>query len=206
MAIYMLGPSHLDERDMKGKRQVFLNNSVIPTGIRGLPNFSETARSELCGMWKKAAGCDERGRRVVWMVIDWRCGNYDVGKLRNNRLWYDTPAKVGNISRAHINAENDAKMFRHQLKLIDHVIGEFPGIKLMFWCLYYRSKVGASCSLPEESRYDAVADRYKDHVIDIRKYEGRHGGASSWYIDAGGHPSGAGYDLILEMVRDAYVT
>lgn len=198
MTVYIVGPSHIHDTCLGVNKQKLVCKGIVPIASLGPPNFSTTTLRNL----QHAQSLLQPEDQLVWMVADWRIGNYDVHKLQASEgLWHDTPAKPNNISYAHICQANDTALIQHQFKLIDHVISTCPNIKLIFWCLYYRTKVCKSSSLPLDGQYDNVLSRYKENAIDIDNYV--IGDPSSWYKDAGGHPSMTGYDSIITMVIHA---
>ncbi len=82
----------------------------------------------------------------------------------------------------------------HSLKCIDYIINKFTDIKLIFWCLYKRTKVNKS-SYPIYLWYDSIKVKYVDNIIDIDKYTNPQE-FSNMIIDEGGHPNRNGYILL----------
>lgn len=201
--IYIVAPSHLHSTFMESSvSDDFTTNGVIPISSLGPPNFSFTTKNAL----EKAYSFTQKdiGSKMVWMVIDWRIGNYDIGKIKQDKLelFFDTPAKPSNIDASFINEENDTYLINHQLRVIDKVIHEYPDIKLIFWCLYFRTKV-CNTNIPQFGRYDEIMNRYKNNTIDISKITNTMSvnDVKLLYKDAGGHPSISGYRILLDLIR-----
>lgn len=213
----VVGPSHLIDEFVGRQAWIerFASAGVQRFALPGLPNFSNAARDLLQEASRAAAAARFPTGALVWMVSDWRFANYHVDVIRErglglgsgSELWFDAPAKPCNIDEKYFGLQNDVDLVNHQLKVLDHVVEQYPGIRLLFWCLYVRTKVHEASSLPAFAHYDSIRERYLGNAIDLDRYVKRHtertgADAGALFADAGGHPSSSGYEVICEILAE----
>ena len=76
------------------------------------------------------------------MVSDWSLGNNDLFQLKAlDRNQVFLPGVRGNcIMKELRTTEHSQFLAEHTMKIIDHLTCTYPNIKLIFWCLYTRTK------------------------------------------------------------------
>ena len=142
---------------------------------------------------------------VYWIVSDFKFNNFDYDRIVNlqctQELFLDNSmGYFGNVSRDFLESHHIETLGNHSLKVLDFMTSAFPNIKLIFWCLYKRTKANANSSYPRHLWYDAMKLRYQDNIIDIDSFtspEAFH----SQTIDEGGHPNKEGYILLDAMLK-----
>jgi len=106
----------------------------------------------------------------------------------------------GNISREFLENRHIEFLGNHSLKVIDFIISNFPKIKLIFWCLYKRTKANNNSSYPKHLWYDVIKEKYKSNIIDIELFI-KPEEFNSKILDEGGHPNKKGYYLLNSMIN-----
>ena len=194
--MYILGPSHINAdytsilcREEKAR----LFGNMILEGHKGLPNWSEYIPETL----KKYK---DQGHQLVWMVSDWKFNNSDYEILQESGKRLNTLGGAGNISKKHMTEEITEFLGNHSIKMINEIIEDYPGIKLIFWCLYTRTYIKDKSSYPIHLQYPAIKDRYASNIIDIDAFTTPQE-FKSLIRDEGGHPNVRGYELLSEMVK-----
>ena len=86
------------------------------------------------------------------------------------------------------------------LKVIDFIVSKFPNIKLIFWCLYKRTKSNKNSSYPKHLWYDSIKERYKHNILDIDLFTTPED-FNSKILDEGGHPNKKGFILLDSMIN-----
>jgi hypothetical protein len=81
------------------------------------------------------------------------------------------------------------------------VIGKYPNIKLVFWCLYHRTNNVGSRTIAKEHTYAAMLAKYTNNCIDI-DYELKIMNLKfgECIIDQGAHPNHNGYKVIKNWI------
>jgi hypothetical protein len=196
---FILGASHLhtiftsqiqDELDNK-----LLFRDCILEGHIGLPNWSSMIPQRLL---------ENADKNLIWIVSDYKFNNFEYDKicaLPPSELFLDTAGFAGNIDVNFMTPAHNEVLGNHTLRIIDEIIRRFPNIKLIFWCLYTRTKRGSS--YPSHLWYDVIKEKYKENTIDIDAFTDVDG-MSSCVRDGGGHPNKDGYILLDKMVRSAF--
>lgn len=119
--------------------------------------------------------------------------------MTKKELFLDTVGHGNNVDGKYLEPYHIETLGNHSLKVIDFIVKTFPNIKLLFWCLYKRSKVNKS-SYPEYLWYDSIKERYKNNIIDIDKYLTPIE-FSKKIVDEGGHPNKEGLILMSDMIK-----
>jgi hypothetical protein len=88
----------------------------------------------------------------------------------------------------------------HSLKVIDVIISKFPNIKLIFWCLYKRTKANKNSSYPKYLFYDVIKERYKNNILDIDLFTTPEA-FNLKILDEGGHPNKEGFILLDNIIN-----
>ncbi len=164
----------------------------------GVPNWAMQLHSWIAEKYKKE-------NTVVWIVSDYRFHNYEYNELINlpaGQLLYDSPNYVRNpIDKDYMTPMHTEFLVNHTLKIIDTVIAKYPNIKLIFWCLYKRTKANTTSSYPSYAWYDEIKKRYANHIIDIDNYTTPEEFNTSLICDESAHPNRAGYLVLDKMIR-----
>jgi len=144
---------------------------------------------------------------VYWIVSDYKFNNFDYPKILDiqtgNELFLDTIGHPGNVSRAFLDDHHITLLGNHSLKVIDFIISEFPNIKLIFWCLYKRTKVNKKSSYPTHLWYDVIKEKYKTNIIDIDLFTTPEE-FNLKILDEGGHPNKEGFILLDSMINGRF--
>lgn len=143
----------------------------------------------------------------MWLVSDYKLYNVEYDeliKLPPTELLLDTPEitnKITNkINKNYFTPTHNTFLGNHTLKIIDDVVSKYLTIKLIFWCLYKRTRANSNSSYPRHLWYDAVVKRYKANVIDIDNFTTPREFNKKIH-DEGAHPNKDGYILLDTMVR-----
>ena len=190
---YVIGPSHIQKPVMRPEFEAYFPHDTIFDGHCGLPVWS----SHILPLLKENAA---KGHEVVWMVSDWKLNNADYDELQH-KFVIDTFGQGGNVSRQFMEPRHIEFLSTHSLKVIDSVIAAVPDVKLIFWCLYKRTKASGNSSYPPAVWYDEVVKRYRDNVIDISEYTTPTEFNRIMVIDDCGHPSERGFQLLARMLQ-----
>jgi len=94
-----VGPSHIHPDHTPEESLAELHKHFIVESYCGMCNFSRHCKDTL----EKHLLTNEK---VIWIVIDWRVGNYDYEELAKNGIT-DTPSRPNNISSLHITPKID---------------------------------------------------------------------------------------------------
>jgi len=194
--IYVIGPSHIyNSFTHIIKEEIdsgILFKNCILDAYPGLPNWSDQIPKQLA---------KESFSSRVWIVSDYKFNNFDYDKILNlgPDLFLPTVGRAGNVDRNYLEPYHIRTLGDHSLKCIDYIIERFPDIKLIFWCLYKRTKVSKTSSYPSDLWYDSIKIRYSRNIIDIDCYTDPVS-FDQMTIDLGGHPNKAGLKLISDMI------
>jgi len=120
-----------------------------------------------------------------------------------NELFLDTLGHPGNVSRDFLENHHIEMLGNHSLKVIDFIVSKFPNIKLIFWCLYKRTKVNKYSSYPNNLWYDTIKEKYKNNIIDIDLFTTPEN-FNLKILDEGGHPNKDGYILLDNMINGRF--
>ena len=199
--IYIIGPSHVHESHMTPEARSLLEEKGVVEidGHCGIPVWSSTIPKVLSEQY-------QLNRVPIWIVSDYKFNNTDYDILTNNRLtnrdilYIDTLGASNNVSPDYMSRHHLEYLAMHSIKVIEDVVDRVPTVKLIFWCLYKRSRVNKS-SYPRWSWYDCVIKRPKirDHVIDIDRFT-TPGEFAKFICDESGHPTIEGYALMAKMI------
>lgn len=191
--VYIVGPSHLhpNHADIS-----ILNKHAAVAHIEGhcgMCNFSRHCKSVLENVLTLADGAP-----VVWMVIDWRVGNYDYEILAREGIT-DSPSKPNNISAAHIKQEIDDFLITKQRELLHEWLHKYPNLQLVFWCCYVRTQLGVSWR--PDGKYPEVMAEFGDRALDVSQVIAP-GHVRSAIADHGGHMKSETLDKVLQFIID----
>jgi len=148
-------PAHADETVLKEYNKVMEIEAHC-----GMCNFSMHCLDVLTAAVERA-----KGRPVVWVVIDWRCGNYDHADLNEHGIT-NTPSKPGNISAEHITPNSDSFLIDVQRQIIHKHLKTWPNLRVVFWCCYVRTVLGSSWKY--EGTYNSIMAEFGSRCIDMR--------------------------------------
>lgn len=199
---YILGPSHLHKDFLKQieeeiKLEILFKNCILD-GNRGLPNWSNYIPKTIE---------ENQDKNMVWMVSDWKFNNFDypeISKLKNsNNLFLDSRGYAYNVDKDFMESHHIETLGNHCLQVVDYIISIRPDIKLIFWCLYMRTRVNEKSSYPKHLWYDKITEKYKNNIIDIDLFSNPEDFLSKT-LDAGGHPGKSGFELIWQMVKSEF--
>ena len=198
---YIIGPSHIHrvythqiENEIQNKQ---LFNNCILDGYIGIPIWSKH-------IYNCISDNVIADNNVFWIVSDYKLCNYDFPKiLESNELFLDTKGKqhgIPVVSRDFLDNSHIEFLGNHSLKVIDFIISKFPNIKLIFWCLYKRTKANTNSSYPKHLWYDVIKEKYKNNIIDIDLFTTSEN-FNLKILDNGGHPNKEGYILLDTMIN-----
>jgi len=198
---YVIGPSHIHKdfthkvgNEIKNKKM--FNNCVLDA-YKGIPIWSRHIYTCISNNVKK-------NNNIFWIVSDYKFNNFDYPKIleiqARNELFLDTMGHPGNVSRDFLENRHIELLGNHSLKVIDYIISQFPNIKLIFWCLYKRTKANPNSSYPKHLWYDVIKEKYKDNIIDIDLFSSPID-FNLRILDEGGHPNKKGFILLDAMIN-----
>jgi hypothetical protein len=196
---YIIGPSHIHSdftyqiaKEIQNKQ---LFNNCILDAYRGIPIWSNHIYN--CININK-------NNNIFWIVSDYKFNNFDYPKIldlkKKNNLFLDTIGHPGNVSRDFLDYHHIELLGNHSLDVIDFIINKFPNIKLIFWCLYKRTKVNKNSSYPKHLWYDVIKEKYKDNIIDIDLFTTPEE-FNLKILDEGGHPNKEGLILLDNIIN-----
>ncbi len=196
---YIIGPSHMGSNytyvvadEIKNK---ILFDDCILDAYPGLPVWSKHLYTCIRDNFQK-------NNEVYWLVSDYKFNNFDYDTIielqKENELFIDTKGSPGNVSRDFLEEHHIETLGNHALQVIDFIIREFPAIKLIFWCLYKRTKANADSSYPKHLWYDEIKKRYQKNIIDIDLFTTPEE-FNNQIIDEGAHPNADGFRLLNSM-------
>lgn len=202
--IYIIGPSHIHSnytciiKDELENKTLFAN--CILDAYRGIPNWS-------VHIFNSIKTNIEQNNNVCWIVSDYKFNNLDYPKIiemtERDELFLDVIGHPGNVYKGFLQNYHIDMLGIHSLKVIDFIIGKFPQIKLIFWCLYKRTKASKNSSYPKHLWYDVVIKRYPSNIIDIDLFTDPNK-FNELTIDKGGHPNKEGFELLDRMIMTAF--
>jgi len=191
MTTFIIGPSHIHDECMGAYLNIFTNTTL--DGNQGRPNWSNS-------VLKLVSDNYHNYDQIIWMVSDFRFGNIWIDEIKSSKkLFLNKCGYPRNMSRSLINKKNDKILCDKSIKCIDYIKLKYPKIKLLFWCLYTRSKIRTS-NLPKEFHYDQIKKRYNKNILDIDKFTSPEE-FKSCIKDSGGHPNKKGYELLKKMIN-----
>jgi hypothetical protein len=201
--IYFLGSSHLHPEYLQPVQQEINSQSLFRhceiEGFRGMPIWSQTIKDKL-------EQHHASGQKLVWMVIDFKANNEDAERIADlqasDSLFLDSAGYPGNVDKRFLENTHIETLGNHSIRVIDDHIKNYPSIKLIFWCLYMRSRANSS-SYPRHLWYDQLVERYKNHVLDLDLFTNPQE-FTNLVIDSGGHPNAAGFKLLDQMIKSAF--
>jgi len=194
----VIGPSHLvsDMIASQNAQELFENYDIF--GIHGLANWSDVIPKYL-----KAA--HEQGFEITWVVSNWLFNNQDINLIEalpvDTLFLPGTRGSRNNICRELMETKHITILASHTIKILDYIVERFPKIKLVFWCLYQRTRNTVSTSIPYDYSYDAMMNRYPDNTVNIVEHLIENNSKfSDCIIDAGGHPNYEGYTILKHCI------
>jgi hypothetical protein len=108
---------------------------------------------------------------IIWIVSDYKFNNFNYPQIidiqKRGELFLDELGFPGNVSKDFLCDYHIETLGNHSLKVIDFIVHKFPHIKLIFWCLYKRTKANKHSSYPKHLWYDVIKEKYKDNILDI---------------------------------------
>jgi hypothetical protein len=201
---YIIGPSHLSptftgrvKQEIEAKT-LFQNCILEP--FRGVPNWAKKILDRI-------EEYSSKGYSIVWMVSDYKFSNVNYNTLVNPEttklfledVGYDVVNRVGQINKAYMETHHIEFLGNHSLKCIDYIVEKYPHVRLVFWCLYKRTKVNKS-SYPPDLWYDVIKERYKKNIIDFDLFTTPEK-FNKQILDDCAHPNREGFILLDKMVR-----
>ena len=190
--VRIISPSHMmiDRQKLQNASHLFENDDIH--ACNGLANWSEDINIKID---------ENKGSPTLWFVSHWLLNNKDIidlKQLREGKLYLEGfRGGRSNILREYMNIDDVTFLASHTLKILDNVVKKTPNIKLIFWCLYERTKNNKSKIIPIEYQYDAMFCRYYDNVLDIdNSLKILNVKFSDCIIDSCGHPNLNGYTVI----------
>lgn len=201
---FIIGPSHVHESRMSDEARSLLEAKGVVQidGYCGLPVWSSTIPKALSEQTSLK-------RTPIWIVSDYKFNNRDYEHLvTSSSLFIDTVGASENVSREFMSRHHLGYLAMHSLNVIEQVLDMVPSARLIFWCLYKRTKVSKTSSYPRWAWYDIVIKRPKirDHVIDIGRFTNPKEFNTKMICDEAGHPSIDGYALLAEMCTLSDIT
>jgi hypothetical protein len=195
---YIIGPSHIHSLYTHVVADDIKNNLIFDNCIldahNGIPIWSNYIISSI----EKNIN-----NNIFWIVSDYKFNNHnyeEIKQMDNNSLFLNEMGYPGNVSKDYMEGHHLELLGNHSLKVIDYIIEKYPKIKLIFWCLYKRTKVNNNSSYPKYLWYDVIKERYKNNIIDIDLFTTPQE-FNLKTIDDGGHPNREGYILLDSMIR-----
>lgn len=202
MTTFVIGPSHIHPDHLSDNDRIHYGNMILEPHC-GLPVWSSRVPQAFSEVGKDM--------KLVWIVSDWKLNNIDYDTIVEMKKHpnketisphLDQLGHRGNIMRDKITPAHIEVLSKHGMRCIDSVIERFPNVKLIFWCLYYRTCKGSK-SIPTFAQYDAIIERYHANAINIDDYIAREQFISHMIVDNGGHPSAAGHELLGRMIMES---
>jgi hypothetical protein len=198
---YIIGSSHIHhdftyQIDNEIQTKLLFNNCILDA-YRGIPIWS-----------KHIYNCisDNINNNVFWIVSDYKFNNLDYPKIvdmqMTNELFLDTIGHPNNVDSNFLENHHIEMLGNHSLKVIDFIVSKFPNIKLIFWCLYKRTKANKNSSYPNHLWYDIIKEKYKNNIIDIDLFTTPEN-FNLKILDAGGHPNKDGFILLDNMINNS---
>lgn len=201
---YIIGPSHIHS-DFTHQINNEINNKTI---------FNDCILDGYCGIpiWSKHIyNCindnTNKKNNIIWIISDYKFNNFNYHQIvdiqKKNELFLDEIGHPGNVSSNFLDKHHIELLGNHSLKVIDFIINTFPHIKLIFWCLYKRTKANKNSSYPIHLWYDIVKKKYENNIIDIDLFTNPTE-FNTKILDEGGHPNKKGYVLLDNMIKSAF--
>lgn len=195
---YLIGPSHVKNEFLSicDYKNVFKN--VIMDGFHARPNWCPDIP-------KKLDEYNDKNFNLIWMVSDYKFHNYmyaDIVKAQKNELFFEitNTDPTACIDYKFLEVKHIRLLGDHTCRIIDYLIELYPNIKLIFWCLYVRTKLNISGTIPIDLSYDAMNQRYRNNTIDIDSFVNIDN-LSKMTRDSHGHPTEYGYNVLANMIN-----
>jgi hypothetical protein len=195
---YVIGPSHLCDKFLQqvstriDKGELF--NSCELDAYIGLPNWSRQIDTKIREKMTT--------HQIVWLVSDYKFNNFDFHKIldlqEKGELFLNTIGHSGNVDIQFMHNDVTRVLGEHTQRVIDYLVSICPSIRLIFWCLYKRTRVNHS-SYPRELWYDKMASKYNKNVIDIDRFT-TTSEFQTMILDESGHPNEKGLELLSNMI------
>lgn len=199
---YIIGPSHIHnhyiyviENELSNK-ELFANS--ILDSYWGVPIWSQY-------IYDMISLHNNVFQNIYWIVSDYKFNNSnytELIELNNNDLFLNYIGGGGNVHTGFLSYEHIEFLGNHSLKVIDYIVSAFSNVKLIFWCLYKRTKANKNSSYPKHLWYDEIKNKYKNNIIDIDLFTTPEE-FSLKIIDEGGHPNKEGYILLDNMIKSS---
>jgi hypothetical protein len=195
---YIIGPSHIhseftNQIEEELKNGTLFNNCILDAH-RAIPVWSSYIPSSIE---------QNKNNNIFWIVSDYKFNNFNYDEILENgenNMFLNEMGYPGNVSKDYMEPHHIELLGNHSLKVIDYIVEKYPKIKLIFWCLYKRTKANDNSSYPKYLWYDSIKEKYKNNIIDIDLFT-TPDGFNSKILDDGGHPNREGYILLDSMIR-----
>ena len=195
---YVIGPSHicdkfLEQVSKKIEDGILFENCELDAYI-GLPNWSKQIEVKV----KEKMNTHQ----IIWLVSDYKFDNFDFHRIldlqKKGELFLDTVGYSGNIDIQFMHNDVIRVLGEHTKNVINHIISICPTIRLIFWCLYKRTRVNNS-SYPRDLWYDRMCQQYHKNVINIDLFT-KPSEFQTMILDESGHPNVKGMELLSNMI------
>jgi hypothetical protein len=201
---YVIGPSHIhSDYTWQIGHELYhkiLFKDCILDAHRGLPVWSRY-------IYDKIKEQSALGNNICWIVSDYKFNNHNYNQLATmigkDELFLNEMGYFGNVSRDLMDEHHIELLGKHSIKVMDYILSEFPHVKLIFWCLYKRTKANSNSSYPKHLWYDEIKEKYKNNIIDIDQFTTPED-FNSKIIDEGAHPNRDGFILLDRMIQSAF--
>jgi hypothetical protein len=198
MTNYIIGPSHIHSEfthqiSEEIENGVLFNNCILDANI-AIPIWSSHINSSI------EKNID---KNLFWIISDYKFCNHNYDELiilGENNLFLNEIGGHGKISKDYMELHHIELLGNHSLRVIDYIIEKCPKIKLIFWCLYKRTKANNNSSYPKHLWYDVIKEKYKNNIIDIDLFT-TPDEFNSKIIDDSAHPNKEGYILLDNMIK-----
>jgi hypothetical protein len=198
---YIIGPSHIHSSitfqiDEEITNKELFNNCILD-GYCGIPIWSNH-------IYNCINNNVNINNNVFWLISDYKFNNKDYTQIldlqNKDELFLETIGHSNNVSIEYLDYEHIELLGNHSIKVIDYIINKFPNIKLIFWCLYKRTKVNKNSSYPKHLWYDVIKEKYKNNILDIDLYTNPEE-FSLKILDNGAHPNKEGFILLDTIIN-----
>ena len=196
MSVFVIGPSHIHASILSASDRDRYYGDVKLEAHPGIPVWSSRI---LEALQEHAA----LGMRIVWIVSDWKLNNSDYNVIKNDgcpTLFIETLGRKGNVASNYSSPMHIETLAQHAMRCIDRVIEILPEVRLIFWCLYKRTRTTDASSYPIGAQYKSMVSRYAQNVIDIDEFTTPSDFNTRLTVDSGGHPSSAGQAVLSSMI------
>jgi len=196
----IIGPSHMLESNIskQGARKLFKDYNIFAQA--GLANWSDIIP-------KYVKEAHKKNLEITWVVSNYLFNNDDINLIKElptgNLFLPGARGSPGNICQGLMETEHVVCLASHTIEILDYIVEHFPKIKLVFWCLYQRTRNNLSKSIPYDYSYASMMNRYPNNAVDIDIYlKANNLQFSDCIIDGGGHPNYNGYTILKHCIEN----